>query len=49
MSISAIPDQDPELLNRLLIGWIRAEARWLRRGDLPFGTSVIALARKEGA
>jgi SAM-dependent methyltransferase len=38
----------PEPLNRLLIGWIRAEAEWLRHADLPFGTSVIALARKEG-
>jgi SAM-dependent methyltransferase len=39
----------PGPLNRLLIGWLAAEAWWLRRGDLPFGTSVIALARKEEA
>jgi len=39
----------PEPLNRLLASWIRGEAWWLRRADLPFGTSVIALARKEGA
>ena len=39
----------PEPLNRLLIAWLRAEAWWLRRADLPFGTSVIALAKREGA
>lgn len=39
----------PALLNALLIRWIEGEGRWLRHADLPFGTSVIALARKEGA
>lgn len=38
----------PGPLNRLLIRWLAAEAWWLRHADLPFGTSVIALARKEG-
>jgi SAM-dependent methyltransferase len=46
-SSSYVPTPGP--LNRLLIAWIRAEAAWLRRADLPFGTSVIALARKEEA
>jgi len=37
----------PRLLNDLLVRWLQAEARWLQWADLPFGTSVIALARKE--
>jgi len=37
----------PEMLNRLLLGVMRAEARWLRRRDLALGTSVCVLARKE--
>jgi hypothetical protein len=30
--------------NRLLAGVFSAEARWLRRRDLPFGVSLLALA-----
>lgn len=37
----------PKPLNDLLVRWLEGEARWLRRADLPFGTSLIALARKE--
>ncbi|MGC8839658.1 MAG: class I SAM-dependent methyltransferase [Anaerolineae bacterium] len=36
----------PPALNRLLLQVLRAEARWLRRGTLPFGLSVLALAQK---
>lgn len=36
----------PPALNRLLIVLMRLEAAWLRRRDLPFGTSVALLARK---
>ena len=39
-------DRPPELLNRLLLGLMRAEARWLRRHDLPLGSTVCVLARK---
>jgi SAM-dependent methyltransferase len=38
----------PEGLNRLLYAVLRFEAAWLRRGTLPFGTSVLAVARKPG-
>lgn len=48
---SAAPASDvarpPEMLNRLLLGVMRAEARWLRRHDLALGTSVCVLARKD--
>ncbi|MBI5524664.1 MAG: class I SAM-dependent methyltransferase [Desulfarculus sp.] len=37
----------PEMLNRLLLGVMRAEARWLRRHDLVLGTSVCVLGRKD--
>ena len=40
-------DRPPELLNRLLLGLMDLEARWLRRHDLPLGTSVCVLARKD--
>ena len=33
-------------LNRLLRGFLAAEARWLRQRDLPAGLSVYAVARK---
>lgn len=33
-------------LNRLLLGLMALEARWLRRHDFPLGLSVCALARK---
>lgn len=36
----------PDPLNRLLTGVLAAEARRLRRGNLPAGLSVMALARK---
>lgn len=39
--------QPPAMLNRLLLGVMRAEARWLRRHDLPLGTSVCVLARRD--
>lgn len=37
----------PEPLNSLLVRVIELEAAWLSRADLPFGTSLLALARKE--
>ncbi|MBM3335854.1 class I SAM-dependent methyltransferase [Candidatus Sumerlaeota bacterium] len=36
----------PPALNRLLIALLNIEARWLRRFNLPFGVSLIALLRK---
>ena len=33
-------------VNRLLYGFLRLEAAWLRHGSLPFGTSVLCVARK---
>jgi len=36
----------PPSLNRLLIALLKIEARWLRRFNLPFGVSFIALLRK---
>jgi SAM-dependent methyltransferase len=36
----------PEPLNTLLVRLIELEAKWLRFGDLPFGTSLFALARR---
>ncbi|MEZ5064800.1 MAG: methyltransferase domain-containing protein [bacterium] len=39
----------PEPVGRVLTGVLGAEARWLRHGDLPFGTSIFALARRSGA
>jgi SAM-dependent methyltransferase len=38
----------PDAINRLLYALLRVEAAWLRRGTLPFGTSVLAVARKPG-
>jgi len=37
----------PEPFNSLLVRLIELEAAWLSRADLPFGTSLLALARKE--
>jgi len=37
----------PELLNSGLVGMLGIEASLLRRMNLPFGTSLVALARKE--
>lgn len=46
------PHSDVELpapaLNRLLLAYLRAEARWLARADLPLGLSVLALAQRAG-
>lgn len=39
----------PGPLNALLRGVLRLEARLLRRVDLPFGLSVVSLARKPGS
>ncbi len=36
----------PQELNRLLIGLLNLEARWLRQMDFPFGVSLVALLRK---
>jgi len=36
----------PEPFNSLLTGVLRLEAAWLRRADLPCGTSLLALARR---
>lgn len=36
----------PSALNRLLLGVLQLEARWLHRGTFPFGLSVLALAQK---
>jgi SAM-dependent methyltransferase len=35
-------------LNRLLFGILRGERRFLQRWDLPFGSSIMAVARKAG-
>lgn len=35
----------PSALNALLAGILAAEAAWLRRRDLPFGVSLLAIAR----
>jgi SAM-dependent methyltransferase len=35
-------------LNRAMLALLSAEARWLRRRDLPLGTSVLVLARPTG-
>lgn len=37
----------PGALGSLLTGALKLEAAWLGRADLPFGTSVLALASKE--
>ncbi len=37
----------PAMLNRLLLGVMRAEARWLEKHDLPLGSTVCVLARKD--
>jgi SAM-dependent methyltransferase len=42
----AIP---PAPINALLTGIVRLEAAWLQRFDLPFGSSLICLARKSDA
>ena len=39
----------PGPLNQILTAAIRAEARFLERGNLPFGTSLFCLARKNAA
>jgi SAM-dependent methyltransferase len=39
----------PSVLNRLLVRVLGLEARWLSWGDMPFGTSLFALARKPGS
>jgi SAM-dependent methyltransferase len=36
----------PALINALFDGALRLEAAWLRRGNLPIGSSLLALARK---
>lgn len=46
-----VPETDfvplPGWLNRALIGYYRFEARALRRANLPFGLSVVCVARRE--
>jgi SAM-dependent methyltransferase len=37
----------PEFLNRLLLGILSAEARWLSARDLPVGLSLLCLAERE--
>lgn len=39
----------PGLVNRLLVGVLWLEARWLRLFDLPFGVGIVVLARKPQA
>jgi hypothetical protein len=34
------------VVNRGIDVALRLEARWLRRGDLPIGTSIMAVVRK---
>ena len=41
--------QPPALLNSLLAGMLRVEARLVRLIDLPFGSTVVCLARKPPA
>jgi hypothetical protein len=36
----------PAPINALLTAALRAEAAWLRRADVPFGSSLLCLARK---
>jgi SAM-dependent methyltransferase len=36
----------PRWMNATLLGMMRAEARWLRHHDLPFGLSLLCIARK---
>jgi SAM-dependent methyltransferase len=36
----------PAWVNRLLTKVLASEGRWLERADLPFGTSLVALARR---
>jgi hypothetical protein len=36
----------PRALNALLVASFTAEARWLRHGRLPFGTSIACVVRK---
>jgi SAM-dependent methyltransferase len=39
----------PGVLNRLLLGVLDLEARWLRGRDLPFGLSLLCLAERSAA
>lgn len=39
---------NPPWLDKGLGAFLAAEARWLRRRDLPFGLTAVALARKPG-
>ncbi len=47
---AALPDSDlnelPKPLNEALFWLMRAERRFMRRRDLPFGVSLLAIARK---
>jgi SAM-dependent methyltransferase len=36
----------PEPINKVMTAALRLEARWLRRFDAPFGSSLLCLARK---
>lgn len=38
--------ETPDLLNRILTKLLASEGAWLKRADLPFGTSLFALARR---
>ncbi len=42
---TALPQPSPAV-ERLLLGASRAEARWLRRRDLPFGSSIFLAGEK---
>jgi len=38
--------ETPDLPNRILTRLLSSEGAWLKRADLPFGTSLFALARR---
>ena len=45
---SQIETAAPLWLNRLLLGILGLERRWLRRWNLPFGTSLLLVCRRNG-
>ena len=47
-STASGPALPPPVANRLLTSMFGAEAHWLRRRNLPFGLSLLALARRAG-
>ena len=44
-SDDSLPQPSPAV-ERVLLGLSRAEARWLRRRDLPFGSSIFLAGEK---